>query len=135
MYRLERVGSAEASAFAGDGAPDDDEEYTNRQLYHYDDHDHHDRYRRGAYHESHHVMDDYNHQDYHHLYDDDPEAYRDPYAMDHEDNDHYREIGDGADSRGPELVGLEEKRHLGTGDGVPLEGHPAGDPEKAFEVK
>ena len=91
-----------------------------REAQHYDP-GHHD-YPGGhyGYDDAHHGGHHHYH-DWHHRYDDDPHAHPDDYDahLDHHDG---RGGGDDVPDPGPELVGLHEKRHLGEGDGVPLEG-------------
>ena len=97
------------------------------------------------YHSDYYHRHDYQH-DYHHRYDAETEdTYHDNYGDDgehgtheerkameqHYDEEHHGR-GDGGEhaegkaeseeEKGPELVGLEEKVHLGEGDGVPLHG-------------
>lgn len=121
-----------------DDAPHGDSEHDNFVG---DEYRHDDNYYPpgGRYGHGHDYGHDYHHDhhDYHHKYDEDPDEHHhgrwagdedvhDSMHAKHDSDDHYgeAELGSegGHEGGGPELVGLEEKRHLGEGDGVPLEG-------------
>ena len=130
----------------------DAEEY-GREHGDYPHHDPHEEYGGGDHHhgdpdyDEHHGDDhgddhDYQHDGSHYDHDDEMSA-RERHTREHEEErrqgggappeDHDPRDrrtaeggGGGGEDDGPELVGLEEKRHLGEGDGVPLHGEKPG---------
>lgn len=123
----------------GEGYPDRHHDYGRRNGggHHEDWHDYHHHYDADPDAYSHHDQDhDVHGEPAHDHYGDDHggrhmEEHDGPHELDREhdehrdeayhlDSTHHKAGSESAD--GPELVGLEEKRHLGDGDGVPLAG-------------